>query len=49
MERILQLVENVPKLPRERIDWLVNHTGRVDKLSFQVGKRKARVGIKGVH
>ena len=37
MERILELVKDVPKLPKEQIYWLVDHACRVDELSLKVG------------
>ena len=39
MERILELVKDVPELPKEQIYWIIDHACRVDKLSFQVSNK----------
>ena len=38
MDRILELVKDVPEVSVESAHWLIDHAGRVDQVSFKVSR-----------
>jgi hypothetical protein len=40
MDRILGLVRDVPEVSAEKVYWMIDHAGRVDKLSLKVGRKR---------
>lgn len=43
MDRIFELVENVPEVSVETIYWMIDHACRVDKLSLKVCRERWEV------